>query len=195
MFWVLAVGFSGDPLAVGLMVTAMVYMGGHISGGHYNPAASLAMLLRGKIGSRDALLYMIFQVAGAFTAAFICFLFLNVTFVPEPGEGVRYWQAIFAELLFTFALCSVVLAVAATKKTEGNYIYGLAVGLTVTASAYSVGSISGGAFNPAVGLGPGLLDMIMGSTTAGLMSIYLIGPFSGGALAAGLHRILNPEEN
>jgi len=74
---------------------------------------------------------------------------------------------------------------------EGNYIYGLAIGLTVTASAFSVGSITGGAFNPAVYLGPMIMDTITGGTSYNHLLLYLIGPFSGGVLAAIVYKYLN----
>ncbi len=94
---------------------------------------------------------------------------------------------------FTFALCSVVLAVATSEKMEGNYIYGLAIGLTVTASAFSVGGITGGAFNPAVYLGPMLMDTFTGGSSISHIILYLVGPLAGGALAAIIYKILNSD--
>ncbi|MCH8325959.1 MAG: aquaporin [Bacteroidetes bacterium] len=191
MFLVLAIGFSNNPLAIGLMLMAMVYMGGHISGGHYNPAVTLAVFIRGKIEGKFVAGYMISQVLGAFTAALIFYLINSHSFYPAPAEGVVLWKTILLELIFTFALCSVVLATATNEKISGNYIYGLAIGLTVTASAYSVGSITGGAFNPSVFLGPMLMDVITGGTSYNHLLLYLIGPFSGGVLAAIVYKYLN----
>ena len=191
MFLVLAIGFSNNPLAIGLMLMAMVYMGGHISGGHYNPAVTLAVFIRGKIEGKFVAGYMISQVLGAFTAALIFYLINSHSFYPAPAEGVVLWKTILLELIFTFALCSVVLATATNETISGNYIYGLAIGLTVTASAYSVGSITGGAFNPSVFLGPMLMDVITGGTSYNHLLLYLIGPFSGGVLAAIVYKYLN----
>jgi len=193
MFLVLAIGFSQNPLAIGLMLMVMVYMGGHISGGHYNPAVTLAVFMRGKIEKKLLPGYMISQILGAFTAALIFYIVNSDSFYPAPAAGFALWKTILLELIFTFALCSVVLAVATSEKMEGNYIYGLAIGLTVTASAFSVGGITGGAFNPAVYLGPMLMDTFTGGSSISHIVLYLIGPFAGGALAAVIYKVLNSD--
>jgi aquaporin Z len=193
MFLVLAIGFSQNPLAIGLMLAVMVYMGGHISGGHYNPAVTLAVFFRGKLEGKFVAPYLISQVLGAFTAALIYYVVISNTFYPAPSAGIELWKTILLELLFTFALCSVVLAVATSEKTKGNYIYGLAIGLTVTVGAYSVGPITGGAFNPAVFLGPMLMDIFTGGSSAQHLILYLVGPIGGGALAAIIYKIINTD--
>lgn len=194
MFWVLAIGFSGNPIAIGVMIMVMVYMGEHISGAHYNPAVTLAVWMRGKIGPKDVAGYMIAQVVGAFAAALIFYLVQERTFAPAPVAGVEIWKSIFLELLFTFVLSSVYLAVTTSNKLKGNYIYGLAIGFTVLAGAFSVGNITGGAFNPAVALGPQLMDTLEGGTALGKFYIYFVGCFGGGALAAIVYKYLNPDE-
>ena len=194
MFWVLAVGFSGNPIAIGVMLMVMVYMGEHISGAHYNPAVTLAVWMRGKIGPKNVAGYMIFQVLGAFAAALIFYLVQERTFTPEPAVGVEVWKSILLELLFTFALCSVFLTVATTDKLKGNHIYGLAIGFTVLTGVLSVGSITGGAFNPAVALGPQLMNTLEGGSGLSNFYIYFIGCFGGGVLAAIVYKYLNPEE-
>jgi aquaporin Z len=191
MFLVLAIGFSQNPLAIGLMYGVMIYMGGHISGGHYNPAITLSVFFRKKLESKFVWGYIVFQILGAFTAAFIYYIVYSNTFYPAPIEGIELWKAILLELLFTFALCSVVLAVATSEKTKGNFVYGFAIGLTVTAGAYSVGPITGGAFNPAVFLGPMLMDIFTGGNSAEHILLYLVGPLGGSALAAIVYRIIN----
>ncbi len=194
MFLVLAVGLTGDPLAIGFVLMGMIYMGGHISGAHYNPAITLSIWMRGKLESKYIAGYMISQVLGAVVAGVFCYLFQGKTFAPAPAANAGFLQVYLAEIFFTFALASVILTVATTKKLEGNYIYGLAIGLTVTASAFCVGGISGGAFNPAVGVGPILVHSIISGGTFANLALYLIGPFAGGALAAIVFKFLNPEE-
>src|SRR4030067_3827885 len=161
-FLVLTVGFSQNPLAIGIMLGVMIYMGGHISGGHFNPSVTLSVYFRKKIEGKCVWGYIVCQVLGAFTAAFIYYMVYSNTFYPAPAEDIELWKAILLELLFTFAYCSVVLAIATSEKTKGNFVYGFAIGLTVTASAYTVGPITGGAFNPAVFLGPMLMDVFIG---------------------------------
>src|SRR3954453_7166050 len=146
------------PLAIGSALMVMVYAGGHISGGHYNPAVTLAVWLRGKCTTAGMPAYMVVQVLGAVVAAFtVLFLKGNPT-LPAPGTP-NVAAALVAEFLFPFALCYVVLNVATAKGTEGNSNYGLAIGFTVLTGAYAVGGISGGAFNPAVAVGVTLMGL------------------------------------
>ena len=119
---------------------------------------------------------------------------IGKTFVPSPGIGVTLWQSILVEILFTFALCSVILAVATSKKLEGNYIYGLAIGFTLAVGAFAGGNISGGTYNPAVALGPMILKSLLGVQNWNNLIIYLIGPFAGAILAALAFKYLNPKD-
>ncbi len=193
-FLVLAIGLSGNPLAIGLTLAAMIYVGGHVSGAHYNPAVTLAVFLRGKAEAKDIVPYFALQILGALAAAAVHFFLKGETFAPAPGEGVSFVQALTAETLFTFVLASVVLNVATTKALDGNYVYGFATGLTVTAAALCAGAISGGAFNPAVGTGPILFDTLQGGSSIANLALYWIGPLLGGGLAAALFKFLQPEE-
>ena len=177
---------------VTLMV--MVYVGGHISGAHYNPAVTIAIWLRGKLDAKDIPLYLVSQIVGAFAAAVVVYLFKSPqTFAPQPGDGFSAGQVLLAEFLFTFALCLVILTVATSDKLEGNNIYGLAIGMTVTAGAICVGPISGGCFNPAVFIGPGLMHLKNSSTFLTHLPLYLIGPIGGGVVAVGLFRFLDSQ--
>ena len=144
------------PISIGFALMIMVYAGGHISGGHYNPAVSLAAAVRGALAWAQLIPYWIAQVLGASAAAL---LVAHFTTLPEVGECPFSLSAvIMGEFLFTFALCYVVLQVATSKKTEGNSYYGLAIGSTVTVGAFAVGGIFClGAFNPAVAVGLGLI--------------------------------------
>ncbi|MGH1362855.1 MAG: MIP/aquaporin family protein [Calditrichia bacterium] len=194
LFFVLVIALSGNPLAIGVMLMLMVYVGGHVSGGHFNPAVTLAVLMRGKMDSKDVPGYMISQVAGAFAAAVLAYWFQGKGFTVAAGAGVGVAKVLVAEILFTFVLASVVLNTATTKALEGNYIYGLAIGLTITASAYAIGNISGCAINPAVAFGPSLFDLTQGGSSISGVWVYIIGPLLGGALAAILFKVFNPDE-
>ena len=193
-FLVIIIALSGNPIAIGSVLMVMIYMGGHISGAHYNPAVSLAILLRGKLPGRDYIPYVICQILGAFAAAAVAFYISGKAAYPAPGAGIDFMKATIAEIVFTFALASVVLNVATTQSTYGNNYYGLAIGFTVLASAFAVGSISGGAFNPAVAIGLILMDTIKGGTSMSNILVYIIGPFGGAALAALVFRVTNPAE-
>lgn len=199
-FLVLVIGLSLHsagalaPLAIGSGLMVLVYMGGHISGAHYNPAVTLAVRLRGKIDAADVAPYMISQVLGAVLAALAVRMMTEAAFAPAPGVGVAVSTVLMAEVLFTFLLALVILNVATDPRTEGNSYYGLAIGFTVGTGAFAVGGLSGGVFNPAVGLGPILVDGIVGGGSFTDLWYYLVGPFLGGALAALVYRIQGMRE-
>jgi aquaporin Z len=176
------------PLAIGSALMVMIFAGGHISGGHFNPAVTLGVWLRGKCETKDVAPYMIFQVIGAVLAAFVV-KFLKGGTAVTPLQPATI-PALLAEFLFTFALVYVVLNVATAKSTAGNSFYGLAIGFTVLVGAFSAGNISGGAFNPAVAAGLS----VMGLSAWPNLWIYLVADFAGAAVAAGAFQVLNPAE-
>jgi len=182
------------PLAIGASLMIMVYMGGHVSGGHYNPAVSLAVLMRGKMPASDFVPYVVAQVLGSMVAAAIAFWIMGRQFAPAPGEGVSALAALTVEFLFTFALCLVVLNSATAKQTEGNSFFGLAIGFTVVVGAFAGGGVSGGAYNPAVGTGPTLVHALTGHGSMSNWWLYLVGPFLGGAVAALVFRMQHEGE-
>jgi aquaporin Z len=177
------------PLAIGSALMVMIYAGGHISGGHYNPAVTLAVWLRGRCPTKDVVPYWIAQVVGAALAA-VLVGYLRGDGSPVEAMSPKVGPALVAEFLFTFALAYVVLNVATAKSTAGNSNYGLAIGFTVLTGAFAVGGISGGAFNPAVAVGVSL----MGKFAWANLWIYLVADFAGGAVAGLLFKFLNPED-
>ncbi len=188
-FLVFVIALTGNPIAIGVALAALVYMGGYISGAHYNPAVTLALWMSKKVKADTALPYMLVQIVAAIAASATYLVVTNDTFIPQAGVGVSMSNALIIETLFTFLLASVVLNTAATDKTKGNDYYGLAIGLTVMAGAFAGGPISGGAFNPAVGIGPLLFDFAnLGMHTTSILT-YLIGPLLGGALASVVYRL------
>ncbi len=187
-FLVLTVGLTGNPLAIGSVLMVMIYAGGHISGGHYNPAVTLAVLIRRRITSSDALIYIGSQLAGGLIAALIVGIFRE--FPSESGQQLDITRALLAEIFGTFALAYVILNVATAKATAGNSYFGLAIGFTVMAMAFCFGDYSGGAFNPAVAVGATVMKAFAWKN----IWIYLIGCFGGGALAAVVFKMNNPED-
>lgn len=166
------------PLAIGSILAAMIFAGGHISGGHYNPAVSLAVFLRRAISWENMVMYWIAQVAGALLAAIVT-LYLKGAASSTPLQ-LDILKALIAEFLFTFALCFVVLNVATVKGASGNAYFGWAIGFTVLAGAYAVGAVSGGAFNPAVALGITVLNL---STWSNIW-VFILANLAGAAAAA-----------
>ena len=196
------------PLAIGCSLMIMVYMGGHISGGHYNPAVSLAVLLRGKMKGKDFAPYLIAQIFGALVAAYIASLIMGqstpiaptpmatvTTVMPAPAvpkTEINLAMCLLIESLFTFALALVVLNAATAKETTGNSFYGLAIGFTIVVAAFAGGPISGGAFNPAVGTGLTVVHAIFGGGEWKFLWLYLVGPLLGGAAAAFVFKEQHP---
>ncbi len=178
------------PLAIGGVLMAMIYAGGHISGGHYNPAVTLAALVRGRIGGRDAVGYAVSQCAGAVAASVLVALVSPASAAPLRLSGHAMVAAGIAEVLFTFVLCFVVLNVATSKDHPDNSFYGLAIGLVVIAGAVTVGGISGGVFNPAVALG----GVAMGTLSPTLLVPYVIVQLAAGAAAGFAFLALNPAD-
>jgi aquaporin Z len=194
VFTVAVSGFTHSaytPLAAGAVLMVMVYAGGHISGGHYNPAVTMAALWRRRIGLGDAAAYWIAQFAAGTIAGVVARAVVNpatVTALHPSGHALAATAVV--ELLFTFALCYVVLNVATSKDQTGNSFYGLAIGFTVVAGAFAVGGISGGAFNPAVSLGAATGGLFSWST----LWVYLVVQAAAG-IAAGLAFLaLNPDD-
>jgi aquaporin Z len=176
------------PLAIGSALMIMVYAGGHISGGHYNPAVTVAVWLRGKCPSTDVPFYIGAQVLAAVVAG-VTAMYLKGNPILTAGE-VKVAPALVAEFLGTFALCWVVLNVATSKGTSGNSNYGLAIGFTVMVMAYAVGSISGGAFNPAVAVGITIMNLVKGAN----LWVHLVGDFSAAVCAAYAFKALSLED-
>jgi aquaporin Z len=196
-FLVFAVGasvFSGStftPLAAGAVLMVMIYAGGHISGGHYNPAVTLAVLVRGRIGLRDAVGYWAAQLIAGLIAAAAARAIVNPAHVKTLTlSGHALTAAALVELLFTFALGYVVVNVATSKSHPDNSFYGLAIGFTVVAGGFAVGGISGGAFNPAVALGASVMGLFAWPT----LWVYLLVQLAGGAAAGFTFRALNPDD-
>jgi aquaporin Z len=194
MFAVAMASYSGSvftPLAAGATLMVMIYAGGHISGGHFNPAVTMAVLWRRRIGIGDAVGYWIAQLAGGVIAAVIARAVVNPVAVRTLTlTGHAEAAAAVAELLFTFALCYVVLNVATSKDQARNGFFGLAIGFTVVAGAFAIGAVSGGSLNPAVTLGAGVGGLFAWST----IWIYFLVQLGAG-VAAGLTFLgLNPDD-
>ena len=210
-FLVVTIGLATAPgtgarefaaLAIGAMLMAMVYMGGHLSGAHYNPAVSFAVWVRGGMGIHDFIMYVLTQLFAAVLAASVVFGILGTPMrvaPPRNADLIDLMTALTVEAMFTFALALVMLNALTAKKTAANSFYGLAIGFTIASATYAAGGISGGAFNPAVGAGPNILLELMplihqdgGSSPETFQQyawIYLAGPFTGGLMAGLTFRV------
>jgi aquaporin Z len=182
------------PLAIGVGLAVLVYMGGHVSGAHYNPAVSTAALLRVKLPAADFVPYVVAQVLGSLAGAAMVHVIVGQTFAPAPAVGVGILAPLLIEVLLTFLLVLVVLNVATHPATKGNSYYGLAIGGAVMAGAFVGGGLSGGAFNPAVGIGPIVVHAVTGGGSFANLWLYLVGPMVGGVLAAVVYGVQEQPE-
>ena len=191
-FLVLIIGLSQNPVAIGLGLAVLVYMGAHISGAHYNPVVSLAMLINNQIELKEFSFYLASQLLGSVVATYFIMLLGNDFNVVSNTNDISSFFV--AEILFTFLLVFVILNVALNKNLKGNQFYGLAIGLPVTAGAFAVGNISGGVFNPAVSFGPSLFSLIdpqvVGTnvSSSDFFIYYLISGIIGSVIASYLYK-------
>jgi aquaporin Z len=179
------------PLAIGGVLMVMIYAGGHVSGGHFNPAVTLAVLIRGRISATDATGYVVAQFVGGLLAAVTARWIVSghdVSTLTLSGRGIA--TAFAAEALFTLALAYVVLNVATSRSHPVNSFYGLAIGGTVAVGAVTVGSISGGAFNPAVAVSAAAMGLLAWSS----IWVQLLAEVIGAAMAAAAFLTLNADD-
>ena len=198
-FLVLTVGLTSvvgadlAPVAIAAVLTAMIYTTGHVSGAHFNPAVTLALWLRGATPGREVGPYVAVQIAAAVLAALASLGVTGDVLVVAPAAGTPLATFAALEFAFTFALALVILNVATADGLRGTEVYGLAIGLVVLGGAYAAGPVSGGAFNPAVALGPALVDLALGDgrSLPGLW-VYLVATPAGAALAVPVFWAMNP---
>lgn len=177
------------PLAIGSVLMVMIFAGGHISGGHFNPAVTVAVAIRGRMQPLEVPSYLLAQLTGAVLAAGAAYFLKGAPSITAASPyGMP--QIVLAEFLFTFALAYVVLNVATAKANAGNSFYGLAIGFTVMSGAFAVGPISGGMFNPAVATG----CLYLGLIPVGMYLAAIVAQLAAGALAAFVFKTLNPED-
>jgi len=198
-FLVLTIALTGNPMAIGGILIGLIYMGYSVSGAQYNPATTIAVWMQKKITSKEASLYILSQVMGAAAASlFFHMLYGNTrVFFLSPDIRINLLKPLLIETLFTFIMILVILYTAVAKKNTGNQYYGLAIGFTVMGLIYTGSYISGGAYNPAIGVVPILMETVMGVCECNPINhswIYLVGPLAGSVLASLLFRYVIKEE-
>ncbi len=184
-------GYLVTALAFGLVIVAMAYSIGNISGCHINPAVSTAMLIRGKLSGKDFIGYIISQIVGAAVGCLI----LGAVFGFDCGFGANQIQAgwttgnapaaLLVEIILTFVFVIAIIGV--TSKTENAAVTGLVIGLTLTLVHILGIALTGTSVNPARSLLPAIFA---GGTALRQVWIFILGPEIGGALAAIVYGLL-----
>lgn len=188
MFTIGMVSGALAPFAIASIITVFVYAGGHISSGHYNPAVTLGAWLRGALPQKEILPYIVFQLLGALVAAGLILFLIQPPVVEIPTFTPHL--IVLAEFLYTFALVFVVLNTATVKATTPNSFYGLAIGLTILAGVFAVGSVSSAVFNPAIAVAL----VVMKKLSWQSLWIYLAAQCAGGAVAAYAFNYMNKDD-
>lgn len=175
-------------VAFGLSVVAMAYTIGGISGCHINPAITLGCMLTGRMENKEGLMYMLFQVIGAFIGSgIIALLTSNISMdyatttganACAPGVGIA--GGFIAEVVFTFVFVLVVLGTTDAKKGAGNFA-GLAIGLSLILVHICCIPITGTSVNPARSIAPAVFE---GGEALAQLWIFIVAPFVGAALSA-----------
>lgn len=184
-FLVLTIVLTANPLAIAAMLMAWVYIGGYISGGHYNPAISFGAALTQRLSWHSFYRYAAAQILGGVAAYALVSYLVGQVAIPAPGASYSVAQAFIVETLLAFVLVLVVLNVATSDKYKNSSIFGFAIGFTIPALAYLGGPISGGLFNPALALGANIFGALKGAHISWEnLLMYVGGALLGGFLAA-----------
>lgn len=186
-------------VAFGLSVVAMAYTIGGISGCHINPAITLGCFLSGRMNGKDAGMYMLFQVIGAFIGSAIIYLlvsFIDMNYATTTGanacaEGVSMTGGLIAEIVFTMIFVLVVLGTTDPKKGAGNFA-GLAIGLSLILIHIVCIPITGTSVNPARSIAPGIFE---GGAALQQLWIFIVGPFVGAFLSALIWAMISNGKN
>ena len=177
----------GIAAVFGLIVAAMIYTFGDVSGAHLNPAVTLAFTASGRFPARQVPLYLAAQILGAIAgSALLSHLFPGTKTLGETLPAGSARQSFIFEVVLTLILMLVILQVSIGAREKG-ITAGLAIGATVGLEALFAGPICGASMNPARSLGPALVSGRLSE-----IWIYLIAPTLGALLAIPLHRILHP---
>jgi MIP family channel proteins len=166
------------PIVFGLVVGAMIYAVGHLSGAHFNPAVTLGFAVSGRFPMREVPMYWIAQCAASMAAIWVLAMILPAgkgygASIPSIGPG----QALVWEAILTFFLMFVIIAVASDTRAHGA-LAGLAIGATVALDAFVGGPVTGASMNPARSLAPAIWEGQLP-----LLWIYLLGPALGSVAA------------
>jgi len=187
-------GSAAGAFSIAASLMCMIFALGSVSGAHFNPAVTTAIVCRGGCSPADAAQFVVAQLAGGIFAGFTYAALMNgETFGLKP-DGYKWSQAIVAEFVFTFVLAFVVLSVATVKpgRVLSEY-FGFAIGMCVTVGGCAIGKVSGGSLNPAVSFGISVSHMVNGG---GLIAavIYTLVEVVAGAAAAGVFMLTQPSE-
>lgn len=190
-FLVLTVGCNvltssvGAALSIGSALMVMSYSLGSVSGGHFNPAVTLAVIgsARQLLSWQYAALYITSQVAGALVGGVTCALLCGRSFNIVPSTDYTILSVCIVEAIYTMALCYVVLNVTTTTKQDGSNYFGLAIGFTLVSAALAIGGISGCCLNPAIAMAACVAAWHGGFSALMYLPLYILVSFVGAGMS------------
>jgi len=185
-FLVLALGLTGNILGSGLLIVAIIYLGGHVSGAHYNPAVTLAFWASGGLPLKTAFLYLLNQFLGALLGCILIFLMIGTSVQVIPSSASTTIQYTTVEFLFGFLLCMVYLTLFLVPYFKNNRIYGLVIGLSYTGILMVGQPVTGGMFNPALAVAISIVDFFDHGESYLYLHIYILSPAIGALIAGNL---------
>jgi glycerol uptake facilitator-like aquaporin len=190
-FLTMAISLTGNPIAIGLMLIAMIYVGGHVSGGHFNPAISMACFVQKKMSLHSALWYCAAQSLGASLALFFFMMVTGNVFSLEMGAESTVAGPFAVEALFVMVFCWVYLTMVVGGRYKATPIHGIVIGLTLMAIVFI-----GGIFNPAVAMAAVCCSVVKNGMIGDMapMLIYVAGPLVGGAVAPFVYDYFNEDD-
>jgi len=193
-FIVFSVGLTTNPLAIGILLTALVYIWGNCSGAHFNPAITLSFWSDGIMSTRETVVYLGGQIMGAFAGAELVLYMSGSAFMPVPSDSVTPLQFAVIQFLFTFILVMVYLMLFNTDRFRNNRIHGIVIGFTY----YSIITIStpltGIGSNPALSLGFSTFEILLGGDSYIHLPIYILSPLIAGWVSSYVFRFFEPFE-
>ncbi|MEX0770004.1 MAG: MIP/aquaporin family protein [Balneolaceae bacterium] len=182
-FLVLAIGLTGNAVATGLFVVALVYITGRISGAHFNPAVTIAFWASRGMHLRLVGQYLISQFTGAFLGAVAIFYLSGSAYQAIPSPLSTPIQYTLVELGLTIILAMVYLTLFLSKEFRHNRIYGMVIGMTYAGLLVLGEPVSGSIFNPALATGTSIIDYFDFGNSWMYLPVYLITPCIGGIIA------------
>ncbi|MGF1668844.1 MAG: MIP/aquaporin family protein [Balneolaceae bacterium] len=193
-FLVLSVGLTSNPLAIGILLTALVYVWENYSGAHFNPAITLSFWSDGIMSSREALVFVAGQLMGAFAGAELILYLSGTAYMPTPSDTITPLQFAVIQFLFTFLLVMVYLMLYNTERFRNNNIHGIAIGFTYFAIIAIAAPLTGIGFNPSLSIGFSVFEILLGGDSYLHLPVYVFSPLIAGWAATYVFRFFEPFE-
>lgn len=194
-FLVLAYGLSGEAIAIGFMLSALIYVGALTSGAHFNPAISLGAFFLKKLSGAELFGYIVAQIVGAFLAASTVLFLSSLVYYVEPPINSGFYQQMGIETLLTFILTlTALVAWIGNPAHKSVATYSVVMGFVLVASVMIGQNISGAILNPAISIGTSILDYFLGGASYQDILTYTIAPILGSSIATFTYKFVIDEE-